>query len=120
MITLVVLGRPNVGKSTLFNRLLGRCRALVHDEPGVTRDRLEGEAVWWYQGKQVQMRLVDTGGIGGARFNAEIREQARLALNEADIALCVFDAQTGVVPQDLDVIQELARGGLAGRPGSAW
>ena len=109
---LVIVGRPNVGKSTLFNRLYGRKRALVHDEPGVTRDRLELEAEWWVRGKRLPMLLVDTGGLGGDKFADEIANQVKLALSVADIVIVLFDGQVGLIPADREVIQQIKRSGL--------
>lgn len=111
-IRLAIVGRPNVGKSTLFNRLLGRRRALVHDEPGVTRDRLEEKVQWWVQTKLVNVRLIDTGGLGGDRFTAEIEQQVKIGLTEADVVLMLMDAQAGVTPADRDVIRLLKTSGL--------
>jgi len=109
---LAIIGRPNVGKSTLFNRLLGRRRALVHDEPGVTRDRLEEEATWWVKGAKLDLRLIDTGGLGGERFAQEIERQVEIALSEADAAILVFDAQAGLTPQDEDLIRKFKQSGI--------
>jgi len=103
-----VVGYPNVGKSTLCNRLAGRRDAVVHSEPGVTRDRKEVDVEW--NGKR--MRLVDTGGIdlGGETLMAdEVADQARAALAEADLALFVVDAKAGVMPGDLEVAEILRR-----------
>ncbi|MEN9240418.1 MAG: ribosome biogenesis GTPase Der, partial [Thermostichales cyanobacterium SZTDM-1c_bins_54] len=99
---LAIVGRPNVGKSTLVNRLSGERAAIVHDEPGVTRDRLYREAEW--NGRR--FRVVDTGGIlfDEEGFLPLIREQALLALQEAQVALLVVDGMEGVTPAD----QELA------------
>lgn len=110
-----IVGRPNVGKSTLFNRLFGRKRALVHDLPGVTRDRLEEEAEWWVNKKRYKLKLIDTGGLGGETFAEDIAHQVQLALNEADLVLALFDAQSGYTPADQEVIQRMIRSGLAGR-----
>lgn len=109
---LVIVGRPNVGKSTLFNRLFGRRRALVHDLPGVTRDRLEEATDWWVQGKRFPIKLVDTGGLGGDRFAEEIARQVEIALEEADLALMLFDAQHGLTSADEDVLRQLRRAGV--------
>lgn len=103
-----VVGYPNVGKSTLCNRLAGRRDAVVHSEPGVTRDRKEVDVEW--NGKR--LRLVDTGGIdlGGETLMAdEVADQARAALAEADLALFVVDAKAGVMPGDLEVAEILRR-----------
>ncbi len=112
--TLVIVGRPNVGKSTLFNRLFGRRRALVHDLPGVTRDRLI-ETVQWHEGKQTHtLRLVDTGGLGEGTFSDEIQHQVSAALDEASLVLFVFDSQVGWTAEDREVLRALqkARGSV--------
>jgi GTPase len=108
-LTIAIVGRPNVGKSTLFNRLFGRRRALVHDMPGVTRDRLVEELDWLVKGQMIPVRLIDTGGLGGDRFADEIREQVTIALSEADVAICLFDAQAGLLPADEELVRELQR-----------
>ncbi len=98
-----IVGRPNVGKSTLFNRLIGERRAIVGDEPGITRDRIYGEAVWNAQ----KFALVDTGGIvpdDEAVIPANIFKQAGVAINEAIALIWVVDARKGITPLD----QELA------------
>jgi GTPase len=102
--SLVILGRPNVGKSTLFNRLTGTRRAIVTNEPGITRDRIYGRAEW--RGKALE--IVDTGGIvpdDKALIPQEIFRQARAAIEKADFLVLVVDSQAGVTPLD----QELAR-----------
>ncbi len=99
-----IVGRPNVGKSTLFNRLTETRAAIVHDAPGVTRDRLFGTVEW--NGRSFS--LVDTGGLvprSAERFERAIREQATIALEEADVVLLVADVTTGIT--DLD--EEIAR-----------
>jgi GTP-binding protein len=111
-IRVVIVGRPNVGKSTLFNRLYGKRRALVHDEPGVTRDRLEEKTQWWSHGSIFPMVLVDTGGMGGDRFAAEIDQQVKIAVEQADIVLFVLDSKVGVTPLDEDLLRELNRSGV--------
>src|ERR1700760_4682620 len=88
-----IVGRPNVGKSTLFNRIVGSRRAIVGDEPGITRDRLYGEAEW--EGRR--LRIVDTGGILPEEKDlipAEIFRQARVALDEAAAIIMVVDGRT--------------------------
>lgn len=104
-----LVGRPNVGKSTLFNRLVGRRTALVFDEPGVTRDRIFGDARMG-EGK---VRIVDTGGLTCASdadsTQAGMREQTQLAIDEADLVLLVVDAHAGVTPADMEVAQLLRR-----------
>ncbi|HJZ83611.1 MAG TPA: ribosome biogenesis GTPase Der [Polyangia bacterium] len=109
---LAVVGRPNVGKSTLFNRLVGRRSAIVHDQPGVTRDRRYAIADW--AGKS--FRLVDTGGLdpeAKADLLAAIGRQARLAIAEAALVLFVVDAQEGPTALDCEVAADLRR---LGRP----
>ncbi len=94
MALVAIVGRPNVGKSTLFNRLTEERRAIVDDQPGVTRDRLFGEVEW--TGRTFD--LVDTGGLvprSAERFDAAIREQVMLTLEEADVILFVVDTETG-------------------------
>lgn len=103
-----LVGRPNVGKSTLFNRIIGRRDAIVHDMPGVTRDRNYAEAEW--AGKRFS--LVDTGGYIPASedvIEAAIREQAQIAIEEADVVLFVVDAQDGVVPTDRELADILRK-----------
>jgi GTP-binding protein len=107
---IVILGRPNVGKSTLFNRLCGRRRALVGDEPGMTRDRLYAHAEWL--GKPFE--VIDTGGIIPAEKDlvaAEIFRQAQKAIAEAAHLILVVDAREGVVPLDEELAQRLHRTG---------
>jgi GTP-binding protein len=111
----VIVGRPNVGKSTLFNRLYGKKRALVHDLPGVTRDRLIENTEWKQGEAESHVRLVDTGGLGGDRFADEIAAQVKAALSEAHVVLMVLDAQQGITPQDREVLRGLRQGGLDGR-----
>lgn len=111
----VIVGRPNVGKSTLFNRLLGKRLALVHDSPGVTRDRLKAEATWWVDGKKLALDLIDTGGLGEGRFSKEIALQVETALNEASVVLLVFDAQAGLTDEDRNVISGLRKAGVMNR-----
>jgi len=108
--TLVIVGRPNVGKSTLFNRLVGSRRAIVGDEPGITRDRLYGEAEWLGQ----KLRVIDTGGIIPEEkefIPAEIFRQARVALKEADAIVMVVDGRTELAAPDMDLARLLMRTG---------
>jgi GTP-binding protein len=108
--TIAIVGRPNVGKSTLFNRLVGSRRAIVGDEPGITRDRLYGEAEW--RGRS--FRVIDTGGIlpdDKHLIPAEIFRQARIALEEADAVILVVDARTELAAPDMEVARMLLRGG---------
>lgn len=111
-LTIVLLGRPNVGKSALFNRLLGRKKSLVHDLPGVTRDRIIADTAWDMKEGSVAIRLIDTGGIGGKNFDAEIRRQVEIAFEEADVALLVLDSQTGPTNEDLEVLRWIRSAGL--------
>jgi GTP-binding protein len=105
-----IVGRPNVGKSTLFNRLTHSRRSIVGDEPGITRDRIYGEYEW--AGRQ--FRLVDTGGIvpdDPALIPTEIYNQARVALKEADALVLVVDARTELASPDYDLVRLLIHGG---------
>lgn len=107
---LAIVGRPNVGKSTLFNRLVGSRRAIVGDEPGITRDRLYGEAEW--NGRK--MRVVDTGGIipeDKALIPSEIFRQARVALGEANAIVMVIDGRTELASPDIELARLLLRTG---------
>jgi GTP-binding protein len=106
-----IVGRPNVGKSTLFNRLVGRRRAIVGDRPGVTVDRLENDCMI---GKRAVM-LVDTGGIGEpqhGQMQPDIDAQVEAALAVADLVLFVVDGQAGATPVDRDIAGRLRRQGL--------
>src|ERR1051325_4097313 len=99
-----IVGRPNVGKSTLFNRLIGERRAIVGDEPGITRDRIYGQVEW----AGSKFSLIDTGGIvpdDDAVIPANIFKQAGMAIDEAQVLVWVVDARTGVTQLD----EELAR-----------
>ena len=103
-----IVGRPNVGKSTLFNRFTETQDAIVHDAPGVTRDRIYGEVIW--NGRT--FALVDTGGFvprSAERFEAAIREQVHLALEEADAVVFVTDVTTGITDLDEEVAALLRR-----------
>lgn len=102
----VIVGRPNVGKSTLFNRIIKRRVAVVEDTPGITRDRLYAEAEW--NGKR--FTIVDTGGIVFSEsdpLSEQIRVQANIALAEADVVLFMTDATGGVNPDDQDLANRL-------------
>jgi GTP-binding protein len=110
--TLAIVGRPNVGKSTLFNRIVGSRRAIVGDEPGITRDRLYGDAEW--HGRH--LRIVDTGGILPEEKDfipSEIFRQARVALDEAAAIVMVVDGRTELAGPDLELVRLLRK---AGRP----
>jgi len=105
-----IVGRPNVGKSTLFNRLTRSRRSIVGDEPGITRDRIYGEFDW--DGRS--FRLVDTGGIipdDPELIPQEIFNQARVALKEADALILVVDVRTELARPDYDLVRLLQRGG---------
>ncbi len=105
-----IVGRPNVGKSTLFNRLTKSRRSIVGDEPGITRDRIYGEYEW--AGRRY--RLVDTGGIvpdDPELIPTEIFSQAKVALEEADALVLVVDARTELASPDYDLVRLLIRGG---------
>lgn len=118
---IALVGRPNVGKSTLFNRLAEERLAVVDDTPGTTRDRLVAEAEW----TGVTFDIVDTGGIdpsqispgrklqplsiGSAEYIEQIRAQAEIAIQEADLVLFITDAESGVTPADQEVAQILRR-----------
>src|ERR1044071_2388928 len=102
--TVAIVGRPNVGKSTLFNRLVGKRLALVDDRPGVTRDRREGEASLI----GLEFRVIDTAGFEDedpASLPGRMRRQTEAAVREADAALFLIDAREGVTPLD----EEIAR-----------
>lgn len=106
--TVAIVGRPNVGKSTLFNRLLEQRKAIVDDTPGVTRDRHYGVADW--NGKS--FNLIDTGGfvVGSDDvFEREIRKQVEIAMHEASLVLFVVDTMTGITGQDEDMAHVLRR-----------
>ncbi len=108
--TIAIVGRPNVGKSTLFNRLVGSRRAIVGDEPGITRDRLYGESEW--RGRH--LRIVDTGGIlpeDKDFIPAEIFRQAKVALVEADAVIMVVDGRTEMASPDIELARQLIRSG---------
>src|SRR5574344_2870116 len=89
-----LVGRPNVGKSTLFNRMVGDRVAIIEDTPGVTRDRLYGTVKYGNH----EFHLIDTGGIDleNTNFSSEIKVQAQIAIEEADVVLFVLDAKEGV------------------------
>ncbi len=105
-----IVGRPNVGKSTLFNRLVGARKAIVEDHPGVTRDRLYGVGTW--EGRQ--FLVVDTGGIDPSLdtgLPAHIRAQVEVALEEADLILLVVDILDGLTAVDTEIAERLRRAG---------
>ena len=103
-----IVGRPNVGKSTLFNRLVGSRKAIVEDIPGTTRDRLYGEAEW---GRHAFV-VIDTGGLEPSAeegYSALVRRQVETALAEADVVLLLVDAREGVTATDLEIAAELRK-----------
>src|SRR5512145_1064069 len=108
-----IVGRPNVGKSTLFNRIVGARRAIVDDAPGVTRDRVVAPATH----AERAFLCVDTGGIAAepprdrATLVAQVREQTLTAIAESDCVVCVFDAAAGLLPEDRETARLLRRSG---------
>ena len=114
--TVAIVGRPNVGKSALFNRIAHRRIAIVHDQSGVTRDRIVREVAWDDQ----KFRLIDTGGIRlfdgikeGNVIEMAVRDQAAVALADAACVILVVDAQAGLQPADEEVARLVRK---AGRP----
>ncbi len=108
--TVAILGRPNVGKSTLFNRMVGRKIALVDDQPGVTRDRREGEVTFG----NLSFRIFDTAGLDDARketLEARMSEQSVTAVEDADLVLFVIDARVGITPIDRQFAERLRKFG---------
>src|SRR5882762_2194039 len=108
--SVVIVGRPNVGKSTIFNRLTGTRRSIVTDEPGITRDRIYGTATW--QGRTFE--VVDTGGIvpdDKAAIPREILRQAQVAIAGASQLLLIVDARAGLTPLDAELARLLRRTG---------
>ena len=103
-----IVGRPNVGKSSLFNRLIGWRKAIVEDIPGVTRDRNYAEAEW----RGVEFELVDTGGFEPETADLQLslaRDQIRKAIEEADLIVFLLDGQAGVMPQDREILDLLRK-----------
>jgi len=108
--TIAIVGRPNVGKSTLFNRLVGRQHAIVDDQPGVTRDRREGDATL----AGLQFRVIDTAGLEEASSGSledRMRRQTERAIELADVTLMVIDARAGVTPADKFFADQIRRAG---------
>ena len=107
---IAIVGRPNVGKSMLFNKIIGRRLSIVEDTPGVTRDRIYGESEWVGR----KFRLVDTGGIEpntDSQILAFMREQAQIAIDNADVIIFVTDIKTGLTASDQEVAGMLQRSG---------
>lgn len=104
--TIALVGRPNVGKSTIFNRLVGRKQVIIEDTPGVTRDRIYGNGKY----HNYKFNVIDTGGIDTeqATFNKEIKMQAELAIDEADVVVFIVDGKEGITTNDL-VVRDLLR-----------
>lgn len=102
-----IVGRPNVGKSSLFNRIIGERYSITADESGITRDRIYAKATWLTR----EFSLIDTGGIilRDEPFSQEIRAQATLAIDEADVIVMVVDVHAGITQEDVDVIDILHR-----------
>lgn len=105
--TVAIVGRPNVGKSTVFNRLIGQRKSIVDDTPGVTRDRIYGDVEWLTQ----HFRLIDTGGIQieDQDFANEINMQVEIAIEEADVIIFLTSVQEGVTTDDLAIARKLHR-----------
>ncbi|MFP3939312.1 MAG: ribosome biogenesis GTPase Der [Thermoanaerobaculia bacterium] len=106
--TVAIVGRPNVGKSTLFNRLVGRRQAIVHGRPGVTRDRITGLAELSEGGR---FQLVDTGGLVPGEDPLGLSEQVEAAVAESDLLLLILDGKTGLTPADEEVWRHLRSSG---------
>ncbi len=107
---IAIVGRPNVGKSTLFNKLIGERRAIVEDTPGVTRDRIYGETEW--RGRQ--MVVIDTGGIEPKTDDiilSQMKVQAQIAIEDADVIIFLCDVRTGLTAADRDIAVMLQRSG---------
>src|SRR5438477_5252787 len=105
---IAIVGRPNIGKSTLFNRLIGQRRSIVTDEPGITRDRIYGTVSW--RGRSYE--VVDTGGIipgEETEIPQRIVEQAQIAIDAASLVLLLVDGRTGVTASDQELAQLLRR-----------
>ena len=109
-VTIAIVGRPNVGKSTLFNRLVGRQHAIVDDQPGVTRDRREGDG----RLAGLEFRVIDTAGLEEAATGTledRMRRQTERAIDMADVTMMVIDARAGVTPADKFFADQIRRSG---------
>ena len=106
---IALIGRPNVGKSTLFNRLTRSRKALVDDQPGVTRDRIYGRCV---QGN-LRCLVVDTGGLTtkGSAIQIAVQEQVEKVIDEADALVLLTDGRAGAVPEEFDIAERLRQSG---------
>ena len=107
---IAIVGRPNVGKSTLFNKIIGERRSIVEDTPGVTRDRIYGESEWCGR----KFILIDTGGIEPKTDNMilqKMREQAQIAIDTADAIIFMCDINAGLVADDRDIAIMLKKSG---------
>ena len=104
--TVALVGRPNVGKSTLFNKIVGKQVSIIEDMPGVTRDRIYQEATY----NRKKFYLVDTGGIDASKmdFNSEIKMQAEIAISEADVVVFIVDGKEGLTTNDL-IVRDILR-----------
>ena len=105
--TVALVGRPNVGKSTIFNKLVGKKISIIEDTPGVTRDRIYGDVSY----KNCKFHLIDTGGIdlSDADFNKEIIAQASLAIDEADVIVFIVDGKEELNANDFKIRDMLKR-----------
>lgn len=107
---IAIVGRPNVGKSTLFNKLIGKRLSIVDDTPGVTRDRIYGEIEW----ENKKAMVIDTGGIEPKSDDvilSQMRIQAQLAIDTANVIVLVTDLKSGLVATDMDVADMLLKSG---------
>ena len=106
MPTVALVGRPNVGKSTIFNRLVGRKISIIEDTPGVTRDRIYSEINYF----NYRFNLIDTGGIDVSKeiFNDEIKVQVEIAIDESDVIIFLVDGTEGLTTNDL-VVRDMLR-----------
>ena len=105
-----IVGRPNVGKSTLFNRIVGKRHAVTEDIPGITRDRLYGEAKW----ADKSFLTVDTGGFipePDEDIAREVKKQVLIAVEDADIVILLMDGESGLTPLDTELISILRKYG---------